>query len=77
MECKLVPNQPHWFLLHLEAQAGTYVKEFCHGDFGRTSPNVGSLLGGTQVEIHELDVTHIALDIFLEQDNPVAAGPAV
>lgn len=35
---------PHFFLLHLCTSAGTYVKEFCHGDLGRTRPNVSVLL---------------------------------
>ena len=33
-----------WFLLYLTTSAGMYVKEFVHGDLGRTTPNVGSLL---------------------------------
>lgn len=41
--------------LDLVTQAGTYVKEFCHGDFGRTEPSVGSLLG-CSVDIMQLDV---------------------
>jgi tRNA pseudouridine synthase 10 len=41
--------------LDLTTQAGTYVKEFCHGDFGRTHPSVGSLLG-CEVDILQLDV---------------------
>ena len=41
--------------LDLVTQAGTYVKEFCHGDFGRTMPSVGSLLG-CDVDIMQLDV---------------------
>jgi tRNA pseudouridine synthase 10 len=41
--------------LDLVTQAGTYVKEFCHGDFGRTVPNVGSLLG-CSTDIMQLDV---------------------
>ena len=41
--------------LDLVTQAGTYVKEFCHGDFGRTVPNVGSLLGCT-TDIMQLNV---------------------
>ena len=37
-------------------QAGTYVKEFCQArDFGRTVPNVGSLLGCT-TDIMQLNV---------------------
>lgn len=39
----------HFFLLSLITGAGTYVKEFVHGDLGRTQPNVGSLLGNTEV----------------------------
>ena len=35
--------------------AGTYVKEFVHGDLGRTSPSVCSLLG-CQADILQLDV---------------------
>ena len=44
-------------------QAGTYIKEFVHGDSGRTSPSLGSLLGCRDpAEILELDV----LDIHME-----------
>jgi len=35
---------PHFFVLHLVTSAGTYVKEFVHGDLGRTRPSVGELL---------------------------------
>jgi tRNA pseudouridine synthase 10 len=54
----------HWFTLTLEAEAGTYIKEFCHSDFGRTQPNLGSLLSCDDVRIAELDVTHVSLDVF-------------
>ena len=33
-----------WFKLVLVSQAGTYVKEFVHGDFNRTVPNLQGLL---------------------------------
>ncbi len=33
----------------------SYIKEFVHGDFGRTQPNLGSLLD-TTCDILELDV---------------------
>lgn len=39
----------HFFLLSLVTGAGTYVKEFVHGDLGRTQPNVATLLGNTEV----------------------------
>lgn len=33
-----------WFLF-LRLQAGTYIKEFCHGDLGRSTPSVAEILG--------------------------------
>ena len=39
----------------LATQAGTYVKEFVHGDFARTRPNLRDLL--------DCDVDIIALDV--------------
>uniref|UniRef100_T1IET3 tRNA pseudouridine(55) synthase n=1 Tax=Rhodnius prolixus TaxID=13249 RepID=T1IET3_RHOPR len=50
------------FVLHLQTQAGTYIKEFIHGDLGRTSPSLGELLEGYQVDILALDVQDISLD---------------
>ena len=50
----------HWFILDLETQAGTYVKEFVHSDRGRTFPSVTSLLG-VQCTIIQLDVTELVL----------------
>ena len=40
-------------------QAGTYIKEFVHGDFGRTVPNLRTILG-VQVDIVALDVEVIS-----------------
>ncbi|XP_054036042.1 tRNA pseudouridine synthase Pus10 isoform X2 [Dryobates pubescens] len=51
----------HHFRLHLKTQAGTYIKEFVHGDFGRTKPNIGSLLNRT-ADILELDVESVDID---------------
>lgn len=51
----------HHFNLFLSTQAGTYVKEFVHGDFGRTVPNLGTVLG-TDCDILELDVEAVELD---------------
>ena len=45
----------HFLLLDLTTQAGTYVKEFVHGDLGRTLPNVGAILG-CDADILQLDV---------------------
>ena len=44
----------HWFQIRMSTSAGTYVKEFVHGDCGRTYPSVRSMLGG-RVDITELD----------------------
>ena len=51
----------HHFRLSLSTQAGTYVKEFVHGDFGRTQPNLCSLMG-REVDILILDVEEVMLD---------------
>ena len=52
------------FKLKLCTQAGTYVKEFVHGDFGRTTPNLCSILG-CDVDIIALDVEVCILKISL------------
>ena len=49
------------FILDVKTQAGTYVKEFVHGDFGRTKPNLGDMLGG-EFDIAALDVTAVNLN---------------
>ena len=48
------------FLLKLATQAGTYVKEFVHGDFDRTVPNVSQIVG--------CDVDIIALDVEVSEN---------
>ena len=50
--CRINDN---WFRLRMSTSAGTYVKEFVHGDCGRTSPSISSLLGGASIDITELD----------------------
>ncbi|KAJ1611691.1 pseudouridylate synthase like protein [Cryptosporidium canis] len=40
----IYPINPNYFILDLLAQAGTYIKEFVHGDLGRTSPSLGELI---------------------------------
>lgn len=49
------------FELNVVTQAGTYVKEFVHGDFGRTKPSIGDIIG-SEVDIIALDVNAINLD---------------
>ncbi|KAA0201542.1 hypothetical protein HAZT_HAZT005435 [Hyalella azteca] len=45
-----------FFKVHVRTEAGMYVKELVHGDFGRTTPNL-SLLLAYPVDIVALDVT--------------------
>ncbi|XP_029793288.1 putative tRNA pseudouridine synthase Pus10 isoform X2 [Suricata suricatta] len=59
METRYVDE--HHFHLYLKTQAGTYIKEFVHGDFGRTKPNIGSLMNMT-ADILELDVESVDVD---------------
>jgi tRNA pseudouridine synthase 10 len=54
------------FRLRLTTLAGTYVKEFVHGDFGRTSPNLREILGIPDLDIITLDVLVIQLHFFLQ-----------
>jgi tRNA pseudouridine synthase 10 len=51
----------NYFALSLSTQAGTYVKEFVHGDLGRTAPSLGNILG-TECDILALDVVAVELD---------------
>ncbi|TNV80047.1 hypothetical protein FGO68_gene15427 [Halteria grandinella] len=48
----------HYMHICLLASAGTYIKEFVHGDLGRTTPSVGSLLE-SEADILQLDVTNV------------------
>uniref|UniRef100_A0A914PQD2 tRNA pseudouridine(55) synthase n=1 Tax=Panagrolaimus davidi TaxID=227884 RepID=A0A914PQD2_9BILA len=55
----------HYFYLNVETQAGTYVKEFVHSDFGRTRPSVATLMGFELTDgmsILELDVEGVDLE---------------
>ncbi|KAH9599728.1 hypothetical protein LSM04_002864 [Trypanosoma melophagium] len=58
---QLTPLNAHWFIMDLETQAGTYVKEFVHGDLGRTKPHLGMLLNG-RTDIIQLDVLGMAME---------------
>ncbi|ACB40441.1 THUMP domain protein [Pyrobaculum neutrophilum V24Sta] len=49
---------PHVFELYIRCQGGLYVKEFIHGDGGRTTPSVAEILN-TYLEVLELDVLSI------------------
>ncbi len=48
-------------VLYMEAEAGTYVKEFIHGDNERTRPNLSEALG-VKCEVSSLDVIGVTYD---------------
>ncbi len=56
VKCQVLNN--HYMLVRLTTSAGTYVKEFVHGDLGRTQPNVGSILD-CDADILQLDVENL------------------
>lgn len=55
-------------ILDIVTQAGTYIKELVHGEFGRTDPSISSIIG-QPIDIVALDVTAIDLDWPPEVDN--------
>jgi tRNA pseudouridine synthase 10 len=61
MEAEPVEGAPHTCVVHLLTQAGTYIKEFVHGDFGRTVPSLCTLLG-CEVDILQLDVRDVKMN---------------
>lgn len=63
MKIERIEGSSQYFLLHLCTQAGTYIKEFVHGDLGRTNPSIGSILK-CRAEILQLDVTDVKMDCF-------------
>ncbi|XP_006652642.2 tRNA pseudouridine synthase Pus10 [Oryza brachyantha] len=61
MEIEKIAGRSNYYLLHLCTQAGTYIKEFVHGDLGRTHPSFGVMLS-CRAEILQLDVTDVKMD---------------
>lgn len=55
-------RHPHFIVIDLVAEAGTYIKEFVHGDVGRTMPSLASILGQPSADLLELDVIHVDLE---------------
>lgn len=48
-------------IIDVVSQAGTYIKELVHGEFGRTAPSLSSIIG-KPIDILALDVVGIDLD---------------
>lgn len=59
--CFHFTDQPKVVVLDVVTQAGTYVKELVHGEFGRTQPSISSIIG-MEIDIAALDVMNIDLD---------------
>ena len=66
---QFITEKEFFFKLTLCTQAGTYVKEFVHGDFGRTSPNLCSIL--------KCDVDIVALDVEVVYISKILFGSDV
>ncbi len=56
--CVLKPINDYTAICFILSSAGTYIKEFVHGDLSRTKPNLGMLLG-SRCDIIQLDVIEL------------------
>ncbi|KAJ2317671.1 putative tRNA pseudouridine synthase Pus10 [Coemansia sp. RSA 2704] len=61
LRLELVHLEGRFYKLRVEAEAGTYIKEFVHGDLGRTVPSLAQM-AGVPADILELDVENVSLD---------------
>ncbi|KAJ2850353.1 hypothetical protein IWW36_001970 [Coemansia brasiliensis] len=61
LSLKVVHIQERFYKASIESEAGTYIKEFVHGDLGRTTPSLAEMAGET-ADILELDVESVSLD---------------
>ena len=51
---------PHFLIIEILSSSGTYIKEFIHGDLGRTKPSFGNLIN-SNCDILQLDVNNIII----------------
>lgn len=58
---EMVSNYPQLFRILVTTTAGTYVKEWAHGELGRTQPSLGTALS-CKVDLLALDVTAVHLE---------------
>ncbi|XP_052860530.1 putative tRNA pseudouridine synthase Pus10 [Anopheles cruzii] len=61
MRAQACRDNPHAMVIDIVTEAGTYIKELVHGDFGRTQPNLCKMIG-MPIDIQALDVMAIDLD---------------
>ena len=62
LRLKLTLTNPRFGVLELDTSAGMYIKEFVHGDLGRTEPSLASL-AGCDADILQLDVLDVHDDV--------------
>ncbi|KAF9621481.1 hypothetical protein IFM89_021785 [Coptis chinensis] len=74
MKVEKIVGSTQYFLLHLCTQAGTYIKEFVHGDLGRTQPR--SLRTMRLETKHNLNVFYRIVMVDKIEAAPAAAAPA-
>ncbi|CAG8448758.1 21618_t:CDS:10, partial [Gigaspora rosea] len=53
--------EDNFLTLRMKTEAGTYIKEFIHGDLGRTVPSLGDMIG-CHADILVLDVLEVDLE---------------
>ena len=63
MKATAVEHHKQYLTLEVCTSAGCYIKEFVHGDFGRTQPCLADLLDVDAAQCCALDVTHVDLDL--------------
>lgn len=54
-------DKPNLIVLDIITQAGTYIKELVHGEFGRTEPSISALIK-KDIDIIALDVMKVDLN---------------
>lgn len=54
-------DKPNLIVLDIVTQAGTYIKELVHGEFGRTEPSISFFIK-RDIDIIALDVMNIDLN---------------
>lgn len=63
LQLQPVQSSGRMFTLVLVVESGTYIKEFVHSDFGRTTPSLSSVIGGDcSTDIIALDVDEVFVE---------------
>lgn len=60
LSARAVPEHPELFVVRVRTEAGTYIKEWAHGELRRTTPSLGAAIGAP-VDILALDVAEVDL----------------